>query len=380
MRRLVAAPVGANFPAVESQNSTPGYIPVLEIDDQTGIIYAAGVAINTPGGGGGGPATQTDVFWNGSDAFVTVTADQAKGTVIAIRNSAPGSVGSFGVAFDIAVKGFFIVENLADRPCVVESTNFSQQTLIPVGTRFFFYIDNSGDSADVWPVHPVTIDGVPASLNFLGGLELSNASSLVAFVDQGNGVVQLKDNGGGNGNNLALFPALTGSVSSLRNKTLIIYIPAGQNLQWAGIPCPGFGFRMVVKTGTLTIGSMRLYAAPELDAHVAARSAQVKVNGVATNIVIDATGGIVFQTTDNTPNTVGINNGTDLYLAIFFADVAGNDTVTVGQATNAVLCPNVLVSGDQSNLAVSAAINGGVVPTSYASHSLVEWLEGTAAG
>jgi hypothetical protein len=56
MRRLVAVPVGANFPPVEQQE-VPGYIPVIELDDETGILYAAGKPLT---GGGGGPELQVD--------------------------------------------------------------------------------------------------------------------------------------------------------------------------------------------------------------------------------------------------------------------------------------------------------------------------------
>jgi len=367
----------ANYPALQHdptavQNGRPVFSPTLVIDDATGIIYAGRVPINTPGQGGGGAVTEATVLVvDNSD--ITLDATQAAATVLILQSSGGGPSTNFTVLNPVSgPKAPFAVQNTTGQTAVIGSTaqgNFLAVLAGEIGTFFM-------TSTDIQSYGEVLfIENQQAHTN-AGGIDL-NSNTIVGYSDQGAGSFQLRK-AGGTGGNLVDFPALTGSVGTLRNKTLLIYVAGGMTKAWASFLPTGFGFQVCVKTGILTIGHARLITTGPLDMHVSARTGLIKFNGVDTNIVIDATGGIQLVTCDNTTlSGIDISNGNDWYLAIYFADVAGNDTVTVGQATGGVNVPETLAAGDLVNTSIGANLNGGTPVSSYASHTLVTWIEDT---
>jgi|SRR5580765_2377529 len=301
---------------------------------------------------------------------ITLTEDQARATII---NFVPGMLlgGTFTVIMPVGPKNPFVISNQTSQVAMIQSvSNVNSFTLQPSQSGFFYQ-----DSNDI-AIYGQTIfvEGVEVS----GNPVLFSSATIIGYFDQGGGQVQLRKAGGTGGNLVDFPPLFNASVGSLKNKTLLIMVPSGMTRAWASFPVAGIGFQVVVKTGLLTIGHARLFSTGALDMGVTGRTGLVAFNGVTSNIDIDATGGIAFVTCDNLPQgSMDFSNGGDWYIAIYFANVSNNDTATIGQTTNGVTVPEGLIAGDLVNTNVGAQLNGGTPITSYASHSLVTWIEDT---
>lgn len=182
LRRITANPVADNPPDYEQQSSEHGLLPVITIDDATGVIYIAGipvvqiVTIGRFSGPGDGPIL-------GFNSIVDINADDSVIWPLTIRNKDTSS--GEGLTFYVDNNGDAWIQNAA-----ADGTTLNSIILRGVGNSSYVRFGpdvNNGVSVGVASgpgTSLVTIDGNIHINEFTG--------NGVQFQSVGGGVVNFK--------------------------------------------------------------------------------------------------------------------------------------------------------------------------------------------
>lgn len=281
------------------------------------------------------------------------------------------NTGTITIIMQAEIKAPYVLFNETTQQCLIQADNGFLDWLLESDTRAVFV----QDSSEVYQLTP------SPSITINGGTSLSNPTAIdingqgITIEDLGGGQLTLKLQAAA-GQNLFSIPPLfsTNGVTSLRNKTLWIYMPSGASIASLNPQTLDAAFGALVKSGQLNIGHAFFYQTADfLDMHVITKKAITW--GGNPGVIIDATGGQATVACDNF-QALSLGNSFDSYIGIYFANDPVNDTVQIGvAASGAIVCPNLIVAGDGTSVGIGGLINGGTPINDFTKHNLLVWFE-----